>query len=233
MPLDQAVEGITSDWLDNHLETVRLPAWKRLFWEGDSPGHFYIIRSGLIGVYRSVSTSKKILIQLIRGDQSVGLYEMMSHTNHQTHAVPIKEAVAYRGTRQELETMGEKHPRWLTQLLLHENDIQSEMYEKIDEVISYELETRLARVLILLANHTGRRSSDGIEITVKLTRKQLSQMLGCASESVIRILSLWEKDGWITTNNRLIVLEDIKQLIKLSKKEPSSISTERGLPLIA
>lgn len=227
-------EAVPTEWLDEHLESVRLPCWERLFWEGDSPKNFFLVRNGLLGVFRTISASKKILVQLLGRGDSAGVYELLSNHDYRTHVIPIKETVAYRGTRLELEKVESNHPGRCTKLLLKENEIQEELYEKIDEVISCELDTRLARLLVRLANYAGRpRESGGIEISLKLTRKQIGQMMGCATESVIRILSKWEKSGWVSTENRQILILEPERIIELSGCAPSGPCPVEQFMLIA
>lgn len=189
------------------LETVRLRAREPVYHQGESVRYFYLVRAGLLGMYRLVYPDKQILGGKIGQGEPAGLTHLHLETPYPAMLIPLKETVAYQGDRRDLERLSRRHPDWINDLLMHENETQSHLFEKLEDVIAKELDQRIAEELLDLANRVGRQTTDGIKIVVKLSRKEISRMIGCAQESVSRILSKWEKNGWIDTHHKLITLK--------------------------
>lgn len=200
------------------LETVRLGARDTVYHQGDSVDHFYLIRTGLLGIYRLIYPDKQILGAKVGQGEPLGLTHLQLGTPYPAMVVPLKETVAYRGDRRNLERLSHRRAEWINGLLLHENETQSHLFEKLEDVIARELDERIAEELLDLADRVGRRTDEGIEIIVRLSRKGISRMVGCAQESVSRILSQWEKNGWVETNRKRITLLHPEALRSLTTK---------------
>lgn len=67
----------------------------------------------------------------------------------------------------------------------------------------------------LLRLHDRQRKEHGIQIMIPITRKDIAQRLSTHTETVIRILSEWDRKGWIETINRRIVIHNISKLMEI------------------
>lgn len=76
------------------------------------------------------------------------------------------------------------------------------------------VETRLAAVLIMLAESYGRSTSDGIVIDVPLTRQDLAEMAGTTVESTIRVMSKWQKQSLVQTLAKVVTLKEPDRLVE-------------------
>ena len=64
--------------------------------------------------------------------------------------------------------------------------------EWLEDAYFHDLDTRLARRLLHLAQEHGRETSQGIEIAVPLTQSDLAGMLGATRVSVNRLLGVYQ-----------------------------------------
>lgn len=211
------VNPITSSAVENEavidqLETVRLKKGERIFDQEKTIARFFLVRQGLLGIFRHVYPNKKVLVHKIGPNESTGLAQAMSNRPFPGQLVPIKETVAFKGTQEDINVLCENYAADVSRLLADENKMLDDTVHKIDDIIGKDLETRIAEELIDLASRIGRETDDGIKIIVKLTRNKVSDMLGCAPESVIRVMSEWEKKGWISTNNGYITIHELYKL---------------------
>ncbi|QQE64703.1 catabolite gene activator protein [Leptolyngbya sp. BL0902] len=74
--------------------------------------------------------------------------------------------------------------------------------------------SRVADILLFLADGQGKSGSSGIEIP-NLPHRELSSLSGLARETVTRVLSKLEKKGLIVRDRDLVVIPDINALEKL------------------
>lgn len=71
---------------------------------------------------------------------------------------------------------------------------------------------RLAAFLIRLAGQQGRKTSDGVEITLPENNQEIASRTGTVRELVSRNLSRLQSEGIIEINGRLILIYDLKAL---------------------
>jgi CRP-like cAMP-binding protein len=73
---------------------------------------------------------------------------------------------------------------------------------------------RLAEILLFLVNDFGLDNQDYLQIS--LTREELANIVGTATESVIRLLSEFKSDRLVELNGRKIRILNRKGLEKIS-----------------
>jgi CRP-like cAMP-binding protein len=78
------------------------------------------------------------------------------------------------------------------------------------------VEQRVAAALLRMANQSGRKTGDGIEIAFPITRQNISEMTGTTVHTVSRLLSAWQKDGMVKSTRKHIVVTDPHRLVLLS-----------------
>jgi CRP/FNR family transcriptional regulator, nitrogen oxide reductase regulator len=90
------------------------------------------------------------------------------------------------------------------------------MNERIIEMATQQVEQRIAHAVLRLINQSGRKTDDGIEIAFPITRQDLSEMTGTTLHTVSRLLSAWEKAGFVKSERRKIVVTKPHQLVLIS-----------------
>ena len=83
----------------------------------------------------------------------------------------------------------------------------------ITDIAQKTVRERLAEVLVLLKNEFDTDEDDTLNIS--LTREELANIVGTATESVIRLLSEFKSDKLIELNGRKIKILDLPTLIKV------------------
>ncbi len=83
----------------------------------------------------------------------------------------------------------------------------------LTDIAQKTVRERLAEVLLLLMDTFDLDEEHTLQIS--LTREELANMVGTATESVIRLLSEFKADNLIELNGRKIKLLNIPKLIKI------------------
>ena len=84
----------------------------------------------------------------------------------------------------------------------------------ITDIAQKTVRERLAEVLIMLKNKFDLDENKVLQIF--LTREELANIVGTATESVIRLLSEFKADGLLDLNGRKIKILDLPKLKKLA-----------------
>ena len=81
-----------------------------------------------------------------------------------------------------------------------------------------EVRSRLAALLLVLADRYGEEAKPRVTIGMRLTHQRLAEMVACTREAVSKEMAVFEREGHIETRNRerRIVLLDRRRLAKLA-----------------
>lgn len=73
---------------------------------------------------------------------------------------------------------------------------------------SGRVEQRMATILFMLTDSYGEETDAGIRLQVPLTRQDLAELAGTSTETAIRVMSRWQKEGVVATESHIITLLD-------------------------
>jgi CRP/FNR family transcriptional regulator, cyclic AMP receptor protein len=71
---------------------------------------------------------------------------------------------------------------------------------------------RLAAFLLRLAQKEGRKTPDGIEVTLPISNQELASQIGTVRELVSRNLSRLQAEGLIKMDGRSVLVSNLKAL---------------------
>jgi CRP-like cAMP-binding protein len=82
----------------------------------------------------------------------------------------------------------------------------------LEELALFDLPARLARLLLKLADDYGKQSKQGMRIEVKMSQRDLSNLVASSRESVNKQLRVWREDGVVDIDGGYIVLRRPEEL---------------------
>lgn len=186
-----------------------------LYSEGNRINGVFCIQSGVLKIYKTGSDGKEQIIAFARGGDLTGYRSVLSNEPACTTAQVIEEAhicFIHSNIIFQLIRSNGDFSIALMQLTCKELN-QANSY--IKDIAQKTVRERLAEALLMLNQNFGTNSEGYLNIV--LTREELSNIVGTATESVIRLLSDFKSDGIISFNGKRIKLEDRKYLEKISK----------------
>ena len=187
-----------------------------LYYEGTKPLGIFCINSGVIKVYKTASNGKEQILYLAKEGDFLGYSALLGEENYSSSAMIIENAKICFIPREAFLGSMMKNAEFfkrITKQLCHELGV---MEEKLTDASQKSIRERLALLLLQLANTYGVDGGGYQRINLLLTREELAGMVGTATESVIRLLSEFKKDGLIELEGKKILLKDKKGLARLS-----------------
>jgi len=187
-----------------------------LYYEGTKPLGIFCINEGVIKVYKTASNGKEQIIYLAKPGDFLGYYALLGEESYNNSATIIKDAkICFIPKEAFLSSLMKNSDffKRITKQLSHELGV---MEEKLTDSSQKSIRERLAFLLLQLANSYGVDGDQPQEINLVLTREELAGMVGTATESVIRLLSEFKRDGLIELNGKKISIKDKKGLVRLS-----------------
>ncbi len=203
----------------NHLNSDKVcENYKRgkiIYSEGSRIAGVFCINSGVLKIYKTGSDGKEQIVAFAKGGDIIGYRSVLSNEPACTTAQVIEDAkicfIPSEVIFQLIRSNGD-FSIGLLQLTCRELN-QANSF--IKDIAQKSVRERLAEVLLMLQDTFGCNSEGFLNII--LTREEFSNIVGTATESVIRLLSDFKSDGIISMNGKRIKIEDKNYLEKISK----------------
>lgn len=185
-----------------------------IYREGSRLTGFYCVTRGILKIYKTGIDGKEQIIRFVKKGDIIAFRSLLSQELACTTAKVIDDAVLCHIPYQTLLFLLQNNWRfshWMIQILCRE---LREANDYITDIAQKTVRERLAEVLLLLKDSFDVDENNMLQIS--LTREELANMVGTATESVIRLLSEFKQDGIIDLKGRRIKFIDIPTLRRLA-----------------
>jgi CRP-like cAMP-binding protein len=185
-----------------------------LYQEGNRISGFYCINSGIIKVYKTGFDGKEQIIRFARSGDIIAYRSVLSNEAACTSAKVIEDCQVCFIPSEILISLIKTNSDYALELLKLACHELGEANSFITDIAQKTVRERLAEVLLFLVNDFGVDGEQYLQIS--LTREELANIVGTATESVIRLLSEFKSDKLVELNGRKIRIMNIKGLEKIS-----------------
>lgn len=182
--------------------------------EGSRLTGFYCVTGGILKIYKTGIDGKEQIIRFVKSGDIIAFRSLLSQELACTTAKVIDDAVLCQIPYQTLLFLLQnnwKFSHWMIQILCRE---LREANDYITDIAQKTVRERLAEVLLLLKDSFDVDDQNYLQIA--LTREELANMVGTATESVIRLLSEFKQDGIIELKGRKIKFLDVATLRRMA-----------------
>lgn len=184
-----------------------------IFLEGNRPSGLYCINKGKIKIYQIGTEGKEQILRLAKEGDIIGYRALISGEAYTASATAIEDSMICfinRKTFFDLMQENSKLSTSVMQLLSH--DLKS-AESKITGLAQKSVRERLAETLLMLKEFYG-VEDDGATINVILTREDIANIVGTATETAIRLLSEFKNEKILELTGKKIKIINNVKLVK-------------------
>ncbi|OFX20543.1 MAG: Crp/Fnr family transcriptional regulator [Bacteroidetes bacterium GWA2_31_9] len=185
-----------------------------VYHEGNRARGFYFVNSGIIKVFKTGFEGKEQIIRFAKAGDIIGYRSVLSGENVCTSAKVNEDAVLCFINSESLFFLLKHNSQFAIDLLKLVSNELGEANVFITEIAQKTVKERLAETILYL------KSSFGIDnenyLNINLTREELANIIGTATESVIRLLSDFKNENLIEIKGRKIKLLNVTALQKIA-----------------
>jgi CRP-like cAMP-binding protein len=186
-----------------------------LYNEGSRISGFYCIHSGIIKVFKTGLDGKEQIIRFAKPGDIIAYRSVLSNEVACTSAKVIEDSQVCFIPSEILISLVKSNSAYAHELLKLACHELGEANSFITDIAQKTVRERLAEILLLLVHDFGLDEQNYLQIS--LTREELANIVGTATESVIRLLSEFKSDKLVELTGRKIKVLDKKGLEKISK----------------
>ncbi|NNK82490.1 MAG: Crp/Fnr family transcriptional regulator, partial [Flavobacteriaceae bacterium] len=181
-----------------------------IFEEGDALNGVYCVRSGICKLTKLSANGKDQIVKLVVKGELLGQRSLISDENANLKATALNDMELCFIPKAEIIDDLKKNPNFSFDVLKSMAKDLKDADDIIVNMAQKSVRQRLAEVLVSINDSFG-TNPDGT-LSVILSREDFASIVGTATESAIRVLSQFKKEGLISTVGKQIKIEDLNGL---------------------
>ncbi|WP_222983120.1 Crp/Fnr family transcriptional regulator [Flagellimonas meishanensis] len=181
-----------------------------LFQEGEKLNGVFCVRNGVSKLSKLSANGKDQIVKLASKGEVIGQRSVIAEESTNLSAVAINDMEVCFIPKESINTTLQKNPNFTLEVLRHMAHDLREADDVIVNISQKTVKQRIAEAFLYLRNNFG-EDKDGF-LALTLSREDISNVVGTATESAIRIISEFKKKGYIHTSGKRIGIKDEKKL---------------------
>ncbi|MCC7242544.1 MAG: Crp/Fnr family transcriptional regulator [Acidobacteria bacterium] len=200
---------------------VRAAAGRAFFREGEPAGAFYVLAGGRVKFTQLSAEGPEVILRVIGpGEPFGGVAAFADDATYPVTARAVEPSEAHVWDGANVLALMHRFPVVAINAARVIADRFHDLQRQHRELMTERVERRIARALLRLAEHAGRRVDAGVEIDFPLSRQDLAQMTGTTLFTVSRTLSRWKGERLIITARRRVVIREPHRLVRIAEDLP-------------
>lgn len=206
MPL---FEQAKPEYLDAVLAGARIIRVARdtpVFGEEEPAHSFFLLLDGFVRVVKTAASGDQVIMRYIGPGELIGIAQALGRDTYPATALAAIDCVA-------LAWPGSVWPQFLAQVpgfaaaaCRTVGHRLQDTQQRLIELSTEQVEQRVARALSRLADHGGRKTREGLQISFPISRQDIAEMTGTTLHSVSRLLAAWEAQGIVAGGRQKVTV---------------------------
>lgn len=195
--------------LDQHKVCHYYKKNQTVFVEGSFPRGVFCVNHGKVKIYALGDEGKEQIVHIAREGEVMGFRSMLSGEAYKLSATTLEDCNICFVAKDDFLNMLDTNVALRNSIL---KELSKELGERavfITNLAQKSVRERLAYSLILLADIYG-------EEPINLTREDLANFVGTATETLIRLLKDFKEEGYIDIQTRKIFILKKNDLLNLA-----------------
>ncbi len=171
-----------------------------IFEEGDPASDIHFLFLGRVKIVKAAG-DRDLILEILGPGEPVGAVAVYERRPFPATAVALEPSGVISIPSREFFALLEKRPE-ITRRLLAGLTLRLMALNRRMADMTGSVEYRIARLLSTLAERTGKKSERGVSIPIALSRQDLADLVGTTVETAIRVMSRWQKEGFVETEKK-------------------------------
>jgi len=202
-------------------DLVRASKTQVLFRKGDhltKQGAFasyaLFVINGLARQYIEGDGSKSFNLRIIKPGEFVGLSAVFSKNTFNYSSVALTNCQVFLVEKSTIATLIKQNGQFGFTMIKRYCEQNANLFDTLRTVMYKQMNGRIADTLLIIDG----LKAENPEIFQLLSRKDMAEFAGISTESAVKLLKSFEKDGLIELHDKDIIVINHKELLEISKK---------------
>ena len=177
-----------------------------ILFKGDTNNYIYIIFDGEVKVSQSTEDGKEVILFIHQTGEIFGETSLFDRGNSPALISATKDSLCAIISMKDLYSIMFNYNDILERLIHILSSRLCQSWELIQMLNSNNAPQRIKTLLKMLAKRYGRNAREETVLNIRLTHQSIANMTGLTRETVTRVIDVWQRNGHISTKNKLIQL---------------------------
>ena len=209
-------------------------AKETIFSPGDPDEQLYFLLKGTVRLYKLYGDYKEATTALLKDGGVFGKLSLVEGRWQDVFAEAVTDVRVAGVRKASLTEVIRRRPEFAIKLFSSFSERLRQSDEVIESLLEREVSRRLATLLLNLAERFGEESGEvgggSTVVDVRLTHQELASMVASTREAVSKVMSAFQREGFIEIENRRIVLVN-KEALAERASGPSGLSVDGQVPI--
>ena len=184
-----------------------------IFSEGFFPQGLFCVNSGKIKLSQSGDNGREQIIRLIKDGDILGYRALLSGEKYSASAVALEDCNVCLIPKDIFFRVIESEASLSMQIMKLLSHDLGKAEHKITNLAQKPVRERMAEAILFLKETYG-TESDGKTLNIALSREEIANIVGTATETAIRLLSEFKADSIIELQTKKIKIINYDKLVK-------------------
>lgn len=184
------------------------PIWR----SGMVADYAAIVGIGFVKMTKTSRAGQDTVMELLGPGQCLGLMAVIEGRSFPLSAIAATHCWYLKIPSRQLVPVYEANERLKDQIVRSIGPRLRKAHDMMARLSFGKVEQRIAAILFFLADSYGSRTDENLELQVPLTRQDIAEMAGTTTESTIRVLSKWQKEGILSSSHQHLTIHDEARL---------------------
>ena len=213
--------GLAPAELDAILEgarPLRRPKNSAVFEQGEEAHSFFLLLDGHVRAAKATPAGQQIVVRYVTPGEIFGVAVAIGLKSYPATATAVDDSIVLAWPSSAWSGLVARHPALGANTMMTIGERLQDSHTRVIEMSTQQVEGRIARALLRLAQQAGRKVEAGIAIDFPISRQDIAEMTGTTLHTVSRILSGWESRGLVESGRQRVVITDPHRLLALSEE---------------
>ena len=171
------------------------------------------VMDGLAKQYVEGGATRNFNLRLIKGGEFVGLSVAFEKNTYEYSVVALRETMACLIEKEAITELIKANGSFAYNIINRYCEQNSKLYTSIHDLMYKQMNGRLAGALIYLW-----REQLNEDIFPLLSRKDIADFAGLSTESTVKLLKTFEKEGLLKLEDKNVILNNVNAMEQISLK---------------
>ncbi len=196
------------NFFDDNGEIANYSKGETIYNEGGHSNNIYLILKGIVKSHKMDENGKELITELHKPDDFLGFTSFEEAVPYQESATAVEEVELAVVSKNVLKDILTKSNAVSLELMNVLTENLSGIKEQLLQMAYSSVRKKTASTILQFADILNKHQNDNI----KISRHDLASVAGIATESLIRTLSGFKKDGLVEIEGRNIRIVDLEGL---------------------
>jgi CRP/FNR family cyclic AMP-dependent transcriptional regulator len=201
-----------------HANVSRYADGDQIFAKGDPGNSMMAVLKGRIMISSPSTDGRQVVLTVFHEGDVFGEIALLDGKERTADATAMDDCELLVVPRRSLLQLLERRPELCISLLIVLCERLRRTNEQVEDLAFLDLEARIAKVLVRLAEENGQGPSRTRPIGVKISQRALGELCGGSRESVNKHLQDWKRSGIIELGKGAILVRDLARLAEYTMR---------------